>query len=71
VEGLLARGADLHARDNDGFDALVAAATGGTAEVCRLLLAKGLDPNIMAGSGGSPLMIAARGVAAAAARGVL
>ena len=38
VEGLLERGADLNARDNDGFDALVAAATGGTAEVCRLLL---------------------------------
>ena len=35
---MLERGADLIARDNDGFDALVAAATGGTAEVCRLLL---------------------------------
>ena len=71
MEGLLARGADLHARDNDGFDALVAAATGGTAEVCRLLLGKGLDPNIMAGSGGSPLMIAARAGATEAVKVLL
>jgi len=43
-----------------GFDALVAAATGGSAEACTFLLGKGLSPNVMAGSGGAPLMIAAR-----------
>ena len=37
-------------------------------QVCSLLLARGLDPNIMAGSGGSPLMIAARAGAGAAVK---
>ena len=34
VRELIARGADLSATDNDGFDALIAAATGGSAEAC-------------------------------------
>ena len=100
VRELIARGADLSATDNDGFDALIAAATGGSAEacascrnhralpafqqlhshlhphlrshlssqVCQLLVDKGLDVNVMAGSGGSPLMIAARTGAADAVR---
>lgn len=56
--------ADLHATDNDGFDALVAAATGGSAAVSQLLIDKGLDVNVMAGSGGAPLSIAAKAGAA-------
>ena len=38
---LLDAGADLKATDNDGFDALVAAATGGSAVVAKLLLERG------------------------------
>eukprot|EP00967_Tisochrysis_lutea_P138740 scaffold250849_cov27-Tisochrysis_lutea.AAC.3 len=41
---LLAKGADLYARDNDGFDALVAAATGGSAAACSFLLQKVTSP---------------------------
>lgn len=62
VVQLLVVGADLRATDNDGFDALVAAATGGSAAVSKLLIEKGLDANVMAASGGAPLMIAAKAV---------
>ena len=65
VNHLIDAGADIHANDNDGFDALVAAATGGSAEVASLLIGKGLDPNVIAGSGGAPLAIAAKAGATA------
>lgn len=59
VEKLLARGADVKARDGDGDTALHGAAQTGNVEVVRMLLDKGADPNAKNQHGGTPLMWAA------------
>ena len=43
VELLLAKGADIHAKNDDGMTVLYGAALGGKKEVVELLLAKGAD----------------------------
>jgi len=43
VKALLARGAEVDLRDNDGFTALVLASARGHREVVKLLLAAGAD----------------------------
>jgi cytohesin len=45
IEDLLAKGADVNARDEDGYTALFIAALRGHKEVVELLLAKGADIN--------------------------
>ena len=45
VKTLLAKGADVNAKDGDGLTALIAAAGEGQLEVVRLLLNKGADAN--------------------------
>jgi len=45
VQTLLAQGADVNARDNDGSTALMAAVTYGHIDIVHALLAKGADVN--------------------------
>jgi ankyrin repeat protein len=56
---LLAKGADVKARDRFGLSALHLAALAGDVETMRLLLAKGANPNLTDGIGRSPLIAAA------------
>ena len=49
---LLAHGADFRAVDNDGLNALHAAAVGGSAEVARRLIDQGLPVNLRGGTDG-------------------
>ncbi len=58
---LLDRGADLNAKDSDGWTALIKASAGGHAEVVRLLLAKGADMTPTDSSGRSAWTYAALG----------
>jgi ankyrin repeat protein len=60
TEELVRRGADVHARSNNGFTALMFAAQLGDADSARLLLDRGANPNdIMPKTGLTPLIIAA------------
>ena len=56
---LLAKGADVNARDRFGFSALNLAAWAGDVEIMRLLLGKGADANVADGIGRSSLIAAA------------
>ena len=58
---LLDRGADLNAKDSDGWTALIKASAGGHAEVVRVLLAKGADMSPTDSAGRSAWTYAALG----------
>jgi ankyrin repeat protein len=55
---LLARGADVHARQDLGFTALHGAAVGGGEEMIRLLLDQGADPAARNVAGKTPADLA-------------
>jgi uncharacterized protein len=60
TEELMRRGAEVHARSNEGFTALMFAAQVGDAECARVLLGGGANPNdVMTKTGLTPLIIAA------------
>lgn len=56
VRDLIAAGADLHARDGDGWSALDHAVHGSAIPLIRLLVKKGADPNGRDPKGRTPLM---------------
>ena len=61
VSLLLEKGAELEARDIDGWTPLmVAAGKSSTPEIVQLLLEKGAELNARSTAGGTPLMFAAR-----------
>jgi ankyrin repeat protein len=60
VQTLLAQGADVNAKDNDGSTALIAAATYGHIDIVQALVAKGADVNAKNNRGGTALMVAER-----------
>lgn len=55
VERILAEGADVNARNKDGFTLLHVAASQGHRDVVELLLAKGADLNAKDNNGFTPL----------------
>ena len=62
AQGLLERGANVHARSNGGNDALMWASANGHIAVCTVLLGRGADPDSKQRSGGqeySALLLAA------------
>ena len=60
TEELVQHGADVHARSNSGFTALMFAAQLGDADSARILLTAGANPNdVMPKTGLTPLIIAA------------
>jgi len=61
VQLLLDRGAELNARDSDGWTALIKASAGGHEEVVRVLLAKGADLSPTDSAGRSAWTYAALG----------
>ena len=60
VQALLAKGADVNAKDNDGFTALMWAAFYDRTETVQALLAKGADVNAKENHGATALMGAKR-----------
>ena len=54
----IAAGADVNARDNDGWTALMRAAINGGTEIVKLLLAAGADVNAKGNDGKTALMLA-------------
>ena len=60
VQALLAKGADVHAKDNTGATVLLQTAWDGRTDAVRLLLAKGADVNAKDNKGGTALMAAKR-----------
>jgi len=59
VELLLARGADVNARENSGWTPLLWAANKGHVKLAEMLLARGADVNARANDGTTPLQTAA------------
>ncbi len=57
---LLSKGADIKAKDEDGWTVLHYAAYGGNKDIVDFLVSKGFDVNVKAKDGKTPLMIAAR-----------
>lgn len=57
LRSLISRGANVNAQDIQGWTALMFAAMSGRTEACRILLAKGADPNVV-GSDGTALFLA-------------
>jgi ankyrin repeat protein len=58
AQALLAKGADVNARQSDGATALILAAFYGYSDIVRALLAKGADVNAKQSDGGTALMAA-------------
>ena len=58
---LIERGAELNAKDSDGWTALIKAAAAGHAEVVRIVLAKGADTTVTDSAGRSAWSYAALG----------
>lgn len=59
VELMIAQGAPVNLRDDDGDTALFYAASKGNASIVKMLLEAGADPNLPASDSGTPLVIAA------------
>jgi len=59
VKALLAKGADIHAKNKHGWTALMAAAQYGHVETVKALLAKDAKVNAKSREGGTALMYAA------------
>ena len=58
VKRLLNEGADVNARNQDGWTSLMMAALGGHLEVAKLLIDKGADVNAKNNAQGTALMVA-------------
>ncbi len=65
VKELLDDGKNPNARQKDGITPLMVAASNGDTEIVSMLLAKGADPNLRAGSRSALSMVKARGSAGA------
>ena len=55
IKDLLAKGADVNAKDDDGGTPLLIAVTLGNKEIAELLIANGADVNVKDKHGGTPL----------------
>lgn len=60
IAGLISAGADVNAKEEDGWTALHNAAWDGHAEACKILLSLGADANALDFEGDSALLFAAR-----------
>lgn len=60
VRSFIARGADVNAKDQDGWTALISTSHYGHKELVEFLLAKGADVNIKANNGATALSLASR-----------
>src|SRR5262249_17518443 len=61
VGALLKNGAHINAVDNNAWSALMFAAAQGEADVVRILMSRGADPNLRSKEGETALMIATNG----------
>lgn len=59
AEELIAKGADMNAKDNDGHTVLMGAAVRGNTKIAELLIANGADVNARNNSDDTALMLAA------------
>jgi hypothetical protein len=60
VKRLVAKGADVNAKADHGYTALMVASRNGHSEVVKLLLAKGADVNARSSGGETALILASR-----------